>query len=36
MCKKACPYDAIAQDMRPCKRACPTGSINFNKYDLST
>ena len=34
MCKKACPYDAIAEDMRPCKRSCPTGAVSFNKYDL--
>ncbi len=35
MCKKACPYDAIAEDMRPCKKTCPTGAIQFNKDDLS-
>lgn len=35
MCKKACPYDAIAEDMRPCKRSCPTGALNFNSKDLS-
>lgn len=34
MCKKNCPYDAIAEDMRPCKRSCPTGAISYNKYDL--
>ena len=35
MCKKACPYDAIAEDMRPCKKSCPTGALNFNAEDLS-
>ncbi len=30
MCKKACPYDAIAEDMRPCKRSCPTGALDIN------
>lgn len=36
MCSKACPYDAIVDDMRPCKRACPTGAISFSKVDLSS
>ncbi|MDO5517321.1 MAG: 4Fe-4S dicluster domain-containing protein [Clostridium sp.] len=36
MCNKACPYDAIVDDMRPCKRACPTGAISFSKQDLSS
>lgn len=27
MCKKACPYDAISDVMRPCKRVCPTGAL---------
>ena len=36
MCNKACPYDAIVDDMRPCKRACPTGAISFSKIDLSS
>lgn len=35
MCKKACPYDAIAEDMRPCKRSCQTGALSFNVEDLS-
>ena len=35
MCNKACPYDAIAEDMRPCKRSCPTGALTFNAEDLS-
>ncbi|MBW6410499.1 4Fe-4S dicluster domain-containing protein [Clostridium weizhouense] len=30
MCKKACPYDAIAEDMRPCKKSCPTGALDIN------
>lgn len=33
MCKKACPYDAISEVMRPCKRACPTGAIAINPDD---
>ena len=26
-CKAACPYDAIADILRPCMRVCPTGAI---------
>lgn len=32
-CKKACPYDAISEVMRPCKRACPTGALDINQDD---
>lgn len=35
MCNKACPYNAIAEDMRPCKKSCPTGALSFNAEDLS-
>lgn len=35
MCKKACPYDAVAEDMRPCKKSCPTGALSYNAEDLS-
>ena len=31
MCKKACPYDAISEVMRPCKKACPTGALQINQ-----
>jgi ferredoxin hydrogenase large subunit len=30
MCKKACPYNAVAEVMRPCKRSCPTGALEIN------
>lgn len=33
MCKKACPYDAISEVMRPCKRSCPTGALDINQED---
>jgi ferredoxin hydrogenase large subunit len=33
MCKKACPYGAIAEVMRPCKRVCPTGALEINSED---
>ena len=33
MCQKACPYDAISEVMRPCKRACPTGALDVNPED---
>lgn len=33
MCKKSCPYDAISEVMRPCKRVCPTGAVDINADD---
>lgn len=30
MCQKDCPYDAISEVMRPCKKVCPTGAIDVN------
>ena len=33
MCKKACPYDAISEVMRPCKGACPTGALDIGAED---
>lgn len=30
MCKKGCPYNAIVEVMRPCKRSCPTGALEVN------
>ena len=33
MCKKACPYNAISEVMRPCKKVCPTGALDINKDD---
>ena len=27
-CAEACPYDAISDHQRPCKRSCPVGAIN--------
>lgn len=29
-CKESCPYNAIADVMRPCKRECPTGAIEID------
>jgi [FeFe] hydrogenase (group B1/B3) len=29
-CKEACPYDSIADVMRPCRRVCPTGAISID------
>lgn len=33
MCKKECPYNAIAEVMRPCKKSCPTGALELNPED---
>lgn len=33
MCSKACPYDAVAEVMRPCKRVCPTGAMDVSTVD---
>lgn len=33
MCKKACPYDAVSEVMRPCMRVCPTGAVTMNSED---
>jgi len=30
MCKKACPYNAIVEIVRPCKKACPTGALDIH------
>ncbi|MDM8533717.1 4Fe-4S dicluster domain-containing protein [Clostridiaceae bacterium HSG29] len=30
-CKSACPYGAIADVMRPCKRGCPTNAIKIDE-----
>lgn len=31
-CQSSCPYDAIADVMRPCKRVCPTNAISITEY----
>ncbi len=30
MCKRSCPYNAISEVMRPCKKSCPTGALEIN------
>lgn len=30
LCKESCPYNAIADVMRPCKRDCPTNAIKID------
>ncbi len=33
-CAKACPYNAIANLMRPCKKTCPVGAIQVGDYGI--
>lgn len=30
MCEKSCPYNAIAEVLRPCKKSCATGALDIN------
>ncbi|MBU3181032.1 4Fe-4S dicluster domain-containing protein [Clostridium psychrophilum] len=30
-CKNACPYNAISDVMRPCRRACKAGALSFDE-----
>lgn len=34
MCAKSCPYNAIAELMRPCKRSCPVDAITMDENGL--
>ena len=34
LCSKACPYNAIADLMRPCKRACPVDAMSFDENGI--
>lgn len=33
LCKEVCPFSAVAEVMRPCKRVCPTGALQINPDD---
>lgn len=33
LCKKACPYNAISEVLRPCKVVCPTGALSVKEED---
>lgn len=33
LCKKECPYNAIVEVMRPCKKSCPTSALEINPED---
>ncbi len=34
-CAEACPYNAIAHLVRPCKNSCPVNAITYNEYGIS-
>lgn len=34
-CAKACPYNAIAHLVRPCKNSCPVDAITYDEYGIS-
>ncbi|MBQ3545735.1 MAG: 4Fe-4S dicluster domain-containing protein [Lachnospiraceae bacterium] len=34
MCAKVCPYNAIAEVMRPCKRSCPVDAITMDENGI--
>lgn len=34
-CAKACPYNAIADLVRPCMKTCPVDAITMNEYGVS-
>ena len=34
-CAAACPYNAIADLIRPCKRSCPVGAIEIGEDKLA-
>ncbi len=34
-CAKACPYNAIAHLIRPCKNACPVDAITYDENGIS-
>jgi ferredoxin hydrogenase large subunit len=33
-CSESCPYNAIADLMRPCKRSCPVDAINMDENNI--
>lgn len=34
MCAKACPFNAITDSARPCRRTCPVDAISMDEYGL--
>ncbi len=34
-CAEACPYNAIAHLVRPCKNSCPVGAISYDEDGIS-
>lgn len=34
LCAKNCPYNAIADLIRPCKKACPVNAITMDEYGI--
>ena len=34
-CAQACPYNAIAHLVRPCKNSCPVNALTYDEYGIS-
>lgn len=34
-CAQACPYNAIAHLVRPCKNSCPVDALTYDEYGIS-
>lgn len=35
-CVNACPFNAIVETQRPCKKSCPVDAITMNEHDIAS